>query len=209
VIVSEGSPNEEQARQNLEVVAAQRRTHSPRTMTGSIEEVPLPDLLQLFSTSKKSGTLVVRTDEAVGRIYMEKGIIRHASINDLSDIPPLKSIFRMLSWQKGMFDVDPSENSSNLWSVEVSVQEILMESLRQLDEFNSVRDKLPDLSARLCLPTPLIPPLRELQPEDVDVLQLAHNYGRFETVLDRSLATDVDTAKIVLKLMGKGYLRVE
>jgi hypothetical protein len=41
------------------------------------------------------------------------------------------------------------------------------------------------------------------------VLQLVHNHGRFELVLDRSLATDVDTAKIVLKLIDKKYLRIE
>ena len=53
-----------------------------------IEEVPLPDLLQLFSTSKKSGVLVVRTDDDVGRIYMRKGIIYYASINDLDESRP-------------------------------------------------------------------------------------------------------------------------
>src|SRR6185369_3749195 len=66
VIVVEG-PTTEQSRPNLEVVAAQRRT-SPRTMNDAIDEVPLPDLLQLFSTSKKSGTLVIRTEEDTGRI---------------------------------------------------------------------------------------------------------------------------------------------
>ena len=50
-----------------------RRTSQQRTMSGSIEEVPLPDLLQLFGTSKKSGVLVIRTDDDVGRIYMRKG----------------------------------------------------------------------------------------------------------------------------------------
>ena len=48
-------------------------------MSGTIEEVPLPDLLQLFGTSKKSGVLVVRTEDDVGRIYLRKGIIYYAS----------------------------------------------------------------------------------------------------------------------------------
>ena len=78
-------------------------------MSGSIEEVPLPDLLQLFGTSKKSGVLVIRTDDDVGRIYLRKGDIHYAIINDLDDVPPLKSIFRMLTWQKGLFDLDPPE----------------------------------------------------------------------------------------------------
>jgi hypothetical protein len=208
VIVMDGSSHE-QARPNLEVVAAQRRTSSPRTMSGSIDEVPLPDLLQLFSTSKKSGALVIRTEEDIGRIYLQKGVIYYATINDLNDLPPIKCIFRMLTWQKGLFDFDASDLKEFPKPVEVTVQEILMESLRQLDELNAFRDQLPALSARLMVDTPLVPPLRDLSPEELDVLQLAHNFNRFGTLLDKSLATDVDTARIVLKLIQKNYLRVE
>ena len=56
-------------------------------MSGSIEEVPLPDLLQLFGTSKKSGVLVIRTEsDDTGKIFMRKGVIYYASINDLEDV---------------------------------------------------------------------------------------------------------------------------
>jgi len=208
VIVMDGSSHE-QGRPNLEVVAAQRRTSSPRTMSGTIDEVPLPDLLQLFSTSKKSGALVVRTEEDIGRIFLQKGLIYYATINDLSDLAPIKCIFRMLTWQKGLFDFDASDTREFPKPVDVTVQEILIESLRQLDELNSFRDQLPGLSARLVLDTPLVPPLRDLSPEDLDVLQLAHNFNRFGTLLDKSQASDVDTARIVLRLIQKNYLRVE
>jgi len=207
VIVVETGVGEQ--RPNLEVVAAQRRTSSPRTMSGSIDEVPLPDLLQLFSTSKKSGALVVRTEEDVGRIYLQKGIVSYATLNDLEDLPPIKSIFRMLTWEKGLFDFDPAETREFANPVQVSVQEILMESLRELDELNSIRDRLPDLAARLSIENPLIPPLRELTPEDLDVLQLVHNFGKFGAVLDKSLATDFETARIVLKLVDKKYVHVD
>ena len=52
-------------------------------------------------------------------------------------------------------------------------------------------------------------PLRDLKPEELDVLQLTHNYGTFETVLNKSLATDFETAEIVLKLVRASYIRVE
>ena len=207
VIVVEGPPTE-QARPNLEVVAAQRRT-SPRTMSGAIDEVPLPDLLQLFSTSKKSGTLVVRTEEDAGRIYLRKGIISYATINDLDDLSPIKCIFRMLTWQKGLFDFDPAETKEFAKPVEVTVQEVLMDSMRQLDELNEFRDQLPALSARLVVETPLVRPLRDLAPNDLDVLQLAHNFGKFGVVLDRSESSDVETARIVLRLLDNHYLRFE
>src|SRR6516165_1801201 len=139
------------AKRELENVAHARRNSQQRTMSGSIEEVPLPDLLQLFGTSKKSGVLVIRTDDDVGRIFMRKGIIYYASINDLDDVPPLKGLYRMLTWQKGLFDLDPPDEREFPGALELSVQEILMEGMRQLDEFNELRDQLPDLHSRLVL----------------------------------------------------------
>src|SRR3984885_13488348 len=98
------------AKRELENVAQARRTSQQRTMSGSIEEVPLPDLLQLFGTSKKSGVLVIRSDNnQIGRIHLKKGVIAYAIINDLDDVQPLKSLFRMLTWQKGLFDLDPPD----------------------------------------------------------------------------------------------------
>jgi hypothetical protein len=209
LIASEGQTDNTDARVQLESVAAARRTSQARTMSGSIEEVPLPDLLQLFGTSKKSGVLVIRTDSDVGRIFMRKGVIYFALINDLDDVPAMKSIYRMLSWQKGLFDLDPPDERQFPSELNVSVQEILMEGLRQLDEFNQLRGSLPDLNARLSLMSPLIPPMRDLGPEELDVLQLAHNYGHLETVLNKSLATDLETAQIVLKLLNGAYVRAE
>src|SRR5262245_28253291 len=80
-----------------------------KTMSGSIDEIPLPDLLQLFGSSKKSGVLVVRSDEDVGRIFLRKGIVYFATINDLEDVPPLKSVFRILTWSSGTFDLEPPD----------------------------------------------------------------------------------------------------
>jgi len=84
-----------------------------------------------------------------------------------------------------------------------------MEGMRQLDEFNRIREDLPGLGARISVSSPLLPPLRDLKPEALDVMQLAHNYGVFETVLNKSLATDLETAEILLKLIKGSYLRVE
>ena len=211
VIAGEGAVRADtDVKANLENVAAARRTTQARTMSGSIEEVPLPDLLQLFGTSKKSGVLVIRTEaDDVGKIYMRKGVIYYATINDLEDVPPMKSIFRMLTWQKGLFDLDAPDEREFPNELTVSVQEVLMEGLRQLDEFNEIRNELPDLNTRLVLSQPVIPPLRDLKPEELDILQLAHNYGHLETVLNKSLSTDLDTVQFILKLIKGAYLRPE
>jgi pSer/pThr/pTyr-binding forkhead associated (FHA) protein len=204
-----GQRNETEVKQQLENVAAARRTSQARTMSGSIEEVPLPDLLQLFGTSKKSGVLVVRTDDDVGKIFMRKGMIYYVVINDLDDVPPMKSIYRMLTWAKGLFDLDPPDEREFPNEINASVQEILMEGLRQMDEFNQLRDNLPELNSRLVLTTPLTPALRDLKPDELDVIQLAHNFGHLETVMNKSHATDLETVQIVLKLLKQNYLRTD
>ena len=216
VIAGEGARADgNEASRDLEKVAAARRTGQARTMSGSIEEVPLPDLLQLFATSKKTGVLVIRTEGDVGggdvgKIFMRKGIIYYATINELDDVPPMKSIFRMLTWQKGVFDLETEEPMREFPNeLSISVQEVLMEGLRQLDEFNEIRNELPDLNTRLVLSHPMIPQLKELKPEELDVLQLAHNYGHLEAVLNKSLNTDLETVQVLLKLIKGAYLRPE
>ena len=210
VIAGDGSPESTtDAKRDLENVAQQRRTSQARTMSGAIEEIPLPDLLQLLSTSKKNGILVIRTEDDVGKIYMRKGNIYHACINDLDEVPAMKSLFRMLTWQSGLFDLEPPDDRSFPNEIDVTVPEVLMEGMRQLDEFERLRSELPDLNARLAIVAPLIPPLHDLKPAELDVLQLAHNYGHVETVLNKSLATDLETVSILLKLLKSSYLRGE
>ena len=198
--------NQGDAKANLENVAAARRTSQVRTMSGSLQEVPLPDLLQLFGTSKKSGVLVLRTDDEVGKIYLRKGNIYYASINDGDEVPPVKSCYRMLTWEHGTFDLDPPDERTFPDEVDLTVAEILMEGMRQLDEFNRLKESLPPLNAKLTLSSPLIPPLRDLSPDEIDVLQMVHNYGTAALVLNKSLATDLQTTTILLKLLKSNYI---
>jgi hypothetical protein len=195
------------AKANLENVAAARRTSQVRTMSGSLQEVPLPDLLQLFGTSKKSGVLVLRTDEQdVGKIFLRKGNIYFASINDNDDVPPVKACYRMLTWEAGSFDLDPPDDRQFPDEVDLTVAEVLMEGMRQLDEFNRLKSMLPALNARLGVASPLIPPLRDLALEELDVLQMVHNYGSLGSVLNKSLASDLQTATILQKLLKANYI---
>jgi hypothetical protein len=211
VIASDGvvRTTEEQARREMAMAASSRRASQARTMSGSIEEIPLPDLLQLLGTSKKSGVLVIRTDEDIGRIYMRKGEIYFASINDIDEIPPRKSLYRIFTWQQGLFDLEPPDDREFANTLNESVQAALMEGLRQLDELSSIKDQLPSLRSRLRICLPLVPPLRTLEPAALDVVQLVHNHGYLEAVLNKSLVSDLDTARIVLNLLALGYLRTE
>ncbi len=184
------------------------RAAQTRTMTGSIDEIPLPDLLQLLGSSKKSGQLIVRSDDDVGKINLRKGIVVFASINDLTEVPPLKSIFRILTWSHGSFDLAPIDERPLPGEISSGVQELLMEGLRQIDELNAIRDRLPDLGASLYVPRPLDPKLSKLSPLELDVFQLSYNHEQLATVLNQSMGTDLETAKAILHLIEAGFLGI-
>jgi hypothetical protein len=209
VVATEGPASLDQAKAHLEDVASGKRTSQVRTMTGSIAEVPLPDLLQLFAASKKSGVLVVRTDHDTGKVYLDKGRVVYATINDNFDVSPVKSFYRILTWEDGTFDMEPPEEREFLEPIEMSTEALLMEAMRQLDEVRRLGPDMPPLGAQLSLAMPLIPPLRDTTPDELDVLQLAHNYGHVETVLNKSLASDLETSEILVKLLKAGYLKVD
>jgi hypothetical protein len=201
--------DESMAKQKLEEVAAvqaARTTNKASSMTGKIEEIPLPDLLQLFHTSKKNGVLVVTSDQE-GKIYLRQGRVYYAVIGDNHNLGPQKSFNRIITWEQGDFELRPADNQEFMVELDSSTEALLMDSLRQLDEMKRLQPNLPAMDAPLTLATPLTPPLKELSPELLDVLQLVHNYGTLGAVLDRADADDVVTAEAVVELLKRDYVR--
>ncbi len=185
------------------------RAGATRTMTGSIEEIPLPDLLQLLGTSRKSGCLHVRaTGEDYGQIYLRKGTIVFASLHGATDLPPMKALFRILTWEKGLFDLDTGDIPGfETREIDLDVQEALMEGMRQLDEFNEVKGGLPPMSDRLELALPPPVKLRELPAELLDIVELVLAPCAVVSIFNRSILADSDTAKNLIKLIDKGVVR--
>ncbi len=214
VIASErpvsAAPNIERSKENLETAAAAtaQKTSVRTTMSGAIDEIPLPDLLQLLSSSKKTGVLVVRSDDGAGSIHLRKGQAVFAVIDERTDVSPLKTIFRLLTWMTGSFDFDAVEAGTFPNEIDLSVPEILMEGLRQIDELAALREKLPSRSTKISVAAPLPIPLRELKPEDLDVVQLVMSYGVVGDVMDKSESFDLEVAQSIVDLIKRKILIV-
>lgn len=178
---------------------------APR-MSGHLEEIPLPDLLQLFGTSKKSGVLVLSSNGREGRIVLDGGRIRYAQIDGPVLLPPLKAVYRLLEWRDGTFELEPPAEGEPPNAVDITAQEVLMEGIRQMDELNAIQHKLPPPEASVRVKLPLVPALRELGPEELDVFQVALNTQSVGDLFDASPSTDLDTAKALLVLLERGYL---
>jgi pSer/pThr/pTyr-binding forkhead associated (FHA) protein len=196
--------SETEARSRMAVTA--NRRPPTKSMSGSIEEIPLPDLLQLLSTSRKSGVLVLRSDGGVGKLYMRKGQIYFASIDDSFNMGPRKAIFRMLTWTQGFFELEPPDERAVLEELQDSTEGLLMEGMRQLDEYQMMSQKLPPLTATISIPRPLEPKLRDLAPEELDVFQASLSADTLRTLFDESPLTDLTVAEKLKTLLDKGYV---
>jgi pSer/pThr/pTyr-binding forkhead associated (FHA) protein len=197
-----------QVKAQLEQAAAAQaaRQSKSSSMTGKIEDIPLPDLLQLFQTSKKNGMLVVRNDHEA-RIYMRAGKVYYALIDDNHDLGPQKSFFRIITWEQGAFELLPVDQPEFMVELEESTEALLMEGLRQLDEMKRLQGDLPASSSALQIALPLEPPLRDLSAEQLDLVQLVLNHGTMQGVLDKSPLSDLEVGQALALLLKKKYVQ--
>jgi hypothetical protein len=207
LVSSDGAlPSDAEARSQLERSASGRSTVAGKPMSGTIEEIPLPDLLQLLSTSRKSGVLAVRSTHGVGKIYLRQGRIYYGCINDAFDVPPRKAVFRILTWAAGSFELEPPDDRKVLEEIAEPTEALLLEGVRQIDELRNAAVSLPPPDAALSIAVPLRAPLRDLSPEQLDVLQLVLNTGSLQGVMDSSRGSDLETGQAVASLLERGYL---
>lgn len=106
---------------------------------GSLEELPLPDIIQLVSVSGKTGVFELSRDDAEGRIYLEDGQIVHAQTSELSGD---EAVYELAIWPEGEFVFTPGEDPPQR-TIEKSNTNLLMEAARRIDEWQVLSKQIP------------------------------------------------------------------
>ncbi len=201
------APDARAAQQNLDrAAAAQERSAGGRSaVQGRLEEVPLVDLLQLLSTSKKTGAIVIKGYRA-GRVHIRAGKVISAVIDADPTLPPKKALFRMVAWAQGGFEFVPQDDLPAMPNEIVEgTEHLVMEAMQHADEL--ARGGVPAPTAAIGIAMPLTARLRELAADELDLIQLVHNYGVVQAVLDRASGSDLDVSRKLQALIERGYLR--
>ncbi len=195
-----------QIREALEAAAASHPRQASG-MRGRLEEIPLPDLLQLLANAKKSGLLQLRDGERRADVHLHEGRISGCALLDRPALPSKKAFARLLSWDRGDFELRPLAEAPAA-AIDEQVEAMLLEGMRQVDELQRISGAVPAPEARLAVPLPLGPPLAALAPSDLVVLQLAMNEGTAGAAVDLYPGPDVDAWKALQSLVEKGYLQI-
>lgn len=178
----------------------------PRPLSGNLSAMGLADLLQNLSQNRKSGVLQI-TSKKKGKITVLEGKVLAAEVGHADGV---KALYRMLGWSEGEFELhslpDSFSKSKVKSPIKESMETLLMEAFRQYDELEKLRKSLPAISKTLKIKPKFSAPLSKLHPRVLDVLQVILNEETFETVMDESPFSDLETSKIVFYLLKKDYI---
>jgi hypothetical protein len=145
-------------RADLDQLVARIATVSPRAeraaleqeIRGHLEQMPLGDLLQFLSMNRKSGLLGVTTPSGTGEVRLADGEVVGASYRKLEGE---KALFRLFGEQTGRFAFCAGDVSS-VRHIAVPTGQLLMESMRQVDEARRRRSELAPAGEALRLVEP-------------------------------------------------------
>ncbi len=178
-----------------------------RSMSGSIQDIPLADVLQWLATSRKTGTLRVRGN-SVGELFLRQGRVYYARIEGSGNLKAEKALLRMMGWNEGTFELDNAIiEPPNGMELSVGLEHILMEAARIQDELAHLaeRQKIPEGAIALVVPSGK--PWRELGPEQLDLVQAVAEGHDWPTILDRLDADDVALTRTAVELNKARVLR--
>jgi hypothetical protein len=198
-----------QLRANL-MELGDRGQATSRSMSGDLAEVPLPDLLQLFATNKRTGTLKVEyTESRYGTValYIKAGALEHLQADALPTLPPQKVLCRLMTLTNGKFEFVGNELPPQLpKTFENTLENLLIEATRLNDETRRALQSMPACGQGFFLTRPLQSPLSALKPEQLATLQQAINLGDVDEVLDATALSDEAAVQHLTHLLKERYL---
>ncbi|MFW6052231.1 MAG: DUF4388 domain-containing protein [Myxococcota bacterium] len=107
-----------------------RTYRSSRGVTGSLQEMGLPDVVQILGNGRKTGRLSVRAGGQQGEVWFGDGEIHDARLGDLRGE---EAFYRMLQLTEGDFELEPSVPPPER-TIQASCEALLLEGMRRMDE---------------------------------------------------------------------------
>lgn len=178
------------------------------TMAGQLSEIPLADVLQLLSASKKTGVVGIATQAHQAKIEVSRGNVGGASIEG-RDYDDFKALTRILTWRHGDFSLLPQDAAAvpDRDPLMGSTQRVLMEAMRQIDELNQALVRLGGPGAVLQAVRSAPPPLQEVPRA---IVRLAREGNcTLQRCLDELGVPDLEVVRHIVELLEHGSLQAQ
>ncbi len=176
------------------------------SLDGRIEDFSLADVFQLITMGSRTGLLRVIHDKRTAIVAFENGQAVSATLGDLQGE---NAVYEIFNWSEGEFTFDPSGNIPE-HNVSMDTQNLIMESVRQLDEWKKFSEIIPD--------TTFVPAFaadtRErtenltLQAQEWKVLSMTDGRNSVADISIKVGFSEFQTTQIIYDLVNKGLLEI-
>lgn len=170
---------------------------------GDLKQISLPDLLQVFSLNRKDGVLALSNKKKKGYIHLLEGQVVSARIGHIS---AEKAFYRLLLWDSGKFRFTPG-NPQTEKHIDMSIDQLLLEGMRQNDEMLAQMSTFPAESKLLELAVPKNHIPKGLRPGTLEIIELLDGETHVSRIVDSSPRSDYEVLQVLRALLEKGVLK--
>lgn len=110
-----------------------QRDASRVVLRGSLNEVKLPTLLQMFEQDRKTGQLALTRDQRVAWLDFVDGKLVRARSSE-ADGDPRLVVFNVLGWQHGNFELSGLSPGAGKPELDSTITQLLLEHAQRTDE---------------------------------------------------------------------------
>jgi hypothetical protein len=188
------------------LVRAAESVHQQRSaggISGRIEELGMPNLIQMLGRSSPQGTLSATTGAEEGVLAFEGGNLRYARLGATRG---LKALVRMLQWTTGSFEFHAQVDSLEVEDEPMRLEAALLEATRRLDEALRAGTTRLDPRLRFGIDRDALAAVGGLAKVEESVLELAAAGFTVRRILDVVPEDDAQVSEALLALIERGIL---
>lgn len=112
-------------------VGLRSRTHRRRRgISGQLENLPLPEIVQVLHMGKRTGCVTLSSGGVQGRIWFHEGDLVHAELDAAQGEP---AFYGLMHWTEGEFSIQPGVAATRR-TIRNDPMFLVIEGLRRIDE---------------------------------------------------------------------------
>jgi len=173
--------------------------------TGSLGEMAMVDLVQTLEMGRKSGVMrIVSPERRRATVWFRDGQLVDCETGSLAGEG---AFYRVLHWSDGDFAVEfgPVEREAR---IRLSTRSLLLEGMRQLDEWGRLAEQMPALECVLEVDGDMLSRRLAEIPDDVNAtLRLFDGQRTLQQVIEDSGRDDLGAAATISRLYFEGILK--
>ena len=199
-------PREGESGELSDFVASVQATEHTRRLggiVGDIAELGIQNVMQMFSTTGRDGTLTLRRDELEGVLGFEAGMLRFCRVGSVAG---MKALVRLLGWETGSFEFHSSLDPVQAVGAPLRFEAALIEALTLLDEgANSAAPAFePDAEPRMVVEAPETE-LSKTEAAVIDLVRAGFSVRRMVAVIPEP---DPEIHRALASLHDQGVIAV-